>query len=340
VAKGRLARLGSLSLLRGSTRPSPAIAWRTPSASRSHAPVLCVGNFTVGGAGKTPVAIALAREARRQRLNPGFLSRGYGGAIYAPHLVDAETTPRAMSATSRLCWRRSAPTVVTPNRKDGAELLIAHGCDFIIMDDGFQSAQDPCRLRASGGRFRTASATATPCRRPHAAPARRPDAPCRRRRADGRGTAAEKVIRQAARAGRPVYDATARPRASLSLGGRPWWPSPGSAIPKSSSAPGGDGRQRSPWRAPSPTTISIPTTKPASLMAYAERAGGRSGNDGKGRRAPARHGTPGSRLWPTAPGCWRSTPCSKSPGHDRRMRSSGKRWPRGTPGGPIAVKTS
>ena len=53
------------------------------------APVLCVGNFTVGGSGKTPVAIALAKQARRMQLNPGFLSRGHGGSFAQPHVVDA-----------------------------------------------------------------------------------------------------------------------------------------------------------------------------------------------------------------------------------------------------------
>ena len=52
------------------------------------APVLCVGNFTVGGTGKTPVAIALARQAKRMQLKPGFLSRGHGGSFAEPHLVD------------------------------------------------------------------------------------------------------------------------------------------------------------------------------------------------------------------------------------------------------------
>jgi tetraacyldisaccharide 4'-kinase len=106
-----------------------------------HAPVLCVGNFTVGGAGKTPIAIALAREARRQKLKPGFLSRGHGGAVHQPRLVDAEGDAARHVGDEPLVLARAGPTVVTPNRKAGAELLVAHGCDFIVMDDGFQSAR-------------------------------------------------------------------------------------------------------------------------------------------------------------------------------------------------------
>ena len=68
-----------------------AIARRRLVAARREPvalPVLCVGNFTVGGAGKTPVAIAVAREARRMGLVPGFLSRGHGGGFSSPQLVD------------------------------------------------------------------------------------------------------------------------------------------------------------------------------------------------------------------------------------------------------------
>ena len=55
---------------------------------RTGMPVLCVGNPTVGGAGKTPIAIALAQQARRMGREPGFLSRGHGGSLGKPHLVD------------------------------------------------------------------------------------------------------------------------------------------------------------------------------------------------------------------------------------------------------------
>ena len=68
-------------------------------------PVLCVGNFTVGGAGKTPVAIALARQARRMKLSPGFLSRGYRRQVSRFRTWSTSiTTAPAMSATSRCFW--------------------------------------------------------------------------------------------------------------------------------------------------------------------------------------------------------------------------------------------
>ena len=56
---------------------------------RSRLPVICVGNFTVGGAGKTPLALAVARMAQELGRSPAFLTRGYGGALTGPHMVDA-----------------------------------------------------------------------------------------------------------------------------------------------------------------------------------------------------------------------------------------------------------
>src|SRR3974377_2070838 len=63
--------------------------FRTASPYRSKLPVICVGNFTVGGAGKTPVALKLAALLREAGRNSGFLTRGYGGTERGPHVVDA-----------------------------------------------------------------------------------------------------------------------------------------------------------------------------------------------------------------------------------------------------------
>jgi tetraacyldisaccharide 4'-kinase len=104
-------------------------------------PVLCIGNFTVGGTGKTPVAIALAKQAAGMGLRPGFLSRGHGGSFSHPRLVDADHDSAAHVGDEPLLLAMHAPVAVTPNRAAGARLLLDHGCDFIIMDDGFQSAR-------------------------------------------------------------------------------------------------------------------------------------------------------------------------------------------------------
>lgn len=67
-----------------------AARWRLDHGERADAglPVLCIGNFTVGGGGKTPTALALGRAALTMGLRPGFLSRGHGGALAGPLLVD------------------------------------------------------------------------------------------------------------------------------------------------------------------------------------------------------------------------------------------------------------
>ncbi len=108
---------------------------------RVAAPVFCVGNFTVGGSGKTPVALAIAQAAQKAGRTPGFLSRGYGARIYGAKLVDtAHDTARTVGDEPMLLLER-APVAVGADRLAGAKLLMKHGCDFIVMDDGFQSAR-------------------------------------------------------------------------------------------------------------------------------------------------------------------------------------------------------
>ncbi|MFN7027708.1 MAG: tetraacyldisaccharide 4'-kinase, partial [Pseudorhizobium sp.] len=77
--------LAPLSFLYGKVSGKRLAKGRRVSVS---APVICVGNFTVGGAGKTPTAIALARAAKERGLKPGILSRGYGGSLDVTTLVD------------------------------------------------------------------------------------------------------------------------------------------------------------------------------------------------------------------------------------------------------------
>lgn len=202
-----------------------AVARRRLEAARRHpvaSPVLCVGNFTVGGAGKTPIAIALAREARRHNLNPGFLSRGYGGAIYHPHLVDIEHDTARHVGDEPLVLARTAPTVVSPNRMEGAELLITHGCDFIIMDDGFQSARihiDFALMVVDSlhGIGNGHTLPGGPLRAGLVDQMRHTDAIVK----IGDGDGADEVVRQAARAGRPVYHAHVRPRLSVPIDDHP-----------------------------------------------------------------------------------------------------------------------
>jgi tetraacyldisaccharide 4'-kinase len=103
-------------------------------------PVLCVGNFTLGGAGKTPTVMMLARMLSEAGERPFCLSRGYGGDVAGPKLVDIGTDVAARVGDEPLLLARTAPTVVATDRTGGAEFARAHGAGLIIMDDGLQNS--------------------------------------------------------------------------------------------------------------------------------------------------------------------------------------------------------
>ncbi|MEJ2118051.1 MAG: tetraacyldisaccharide 4'-kinase, partial [Alphaproteobacteria bacterium] len=109
-------------------------------AYRSSLPVICAGNFTLGGAGKTPLAIAVAELARDWGGKPAFLTRGFGGRIEGPHRVDIARDKVADVGDEALLLARVAPTFVAHNRMKGARTIERAGiADIIIMDDGFQN---------------------------------------------------------------------------------------------------------------------------------------------------------------------------------------------------------
>ena len=114
---------------------------RRARGARADVPVICVGNFTVGGTGKTPVAEALARAALASGRRPGFLLRGYGGNAKAALLVDPARHTFRDVGDEALMLSRIAPAAVSPARVDAAALLEQVGVDFIIMDDGLQSGR-------------------------------------------------------------------------------------------------------------------------------------------------------------------------------------------------------
>jgi len=104
-------------------------------------PVIIVGNITVGGTGKTPMVLWLARYLQQQGYRPGIISRGYGGQSHAyPLQVYADSDPLLcgdepiLMAQANIC-----PLAIAPKRVEAAQLLLANtDCNILISDDGLQ----------------------------------------------------------------------------------------------------------------------------------------------------------------------------------------------------------
>jgi tetraacyldisaccharide 4'-kinase len=119
-----------------------AIAARRMAKAGAHAavPVLCVGNFTHGGAGKTPTALWLAKMLEYAGEKPFCLSRGYGGSLAGPQRVDPKLDGAAQVGDEALLLARVAPTIVAHDRVAGAEAARVAGATIVVMDDGLQNA--------------------------------------------------------------------------------------------------------------------------------------------------------------------------------------------------------
>ena len=174
-------------------------------------PVMCVGNLTVGGGGKTPTVLALAQHALRLGLSPGILTRGYGGSEKGPHLVNNERDSARHIGDEPLLLSYHTPVVVARNRYAGAQMLKRNGCNFIIMDDGFQSARlhADCNLIVVDSRRGIGNGHVIPggpLRAPLTAQMRKVDALL----VVGKSDKTEWVVRAAARAAKPVFEAAVK----------------------------------------------------------------------------------------------------------------------------------
>ena len=104
-------------------------------------PVVCVGNLTLGGTGKTPVVAAILTRLRDQGVQAHALSRGHGGRLAGPVRVDPDAHTAADVGDEPLMLARDAPVWVSRNRAAGALAAAAAGAEVVVMDDGHQNAQ-------------------------------------------------------------------------------------------------------------------------------------------------------------------------------------------------------
>jgi tetraacyldisaccharide 4'-kinase len=224
----------------------PAFWWRAPGAAarllaplaasygaiarwrlrqrgrRAVVPVVCLGDPTVGGAGKTPTAIATARMLIAAGERPAFLTRGYGGKQAGLLRIDPAQHRAADVGDEPLLLARTATTIVSRARVKGAQAAVAAGASVIVMDDGFQNpslAKDFSLLIVDAGRGigNGSVVPAGPLRAPLAAQLARAHALL----VIGDGLAAAEVAGRARARNLPVFQARLEPDAGIvtALGG-------------------------------------------------------------------------------------------------------------------------
>jgi tetraacyldisaccharide 4'-kinase len=175
-------------------------------------PVICVGNYHVGGAGKTPTVRALANLLRDLGELPVVLSRGYGGKLRGPIKVDPVRHLASDVGDEPLMLAGSLPVVIARDRAAGVALAKAQGASVILMDDGFQNPAvtkdvsliviDSARGLGNGRVI-----PAGPLRAPLPPQVARTDALV----IVGDGEAAKKVAAEVAAQGKPVLSAQLKP---------------------------------------------------------------------------------------------------------------------------------
>ncbi|MGX1787759.1 tetraacyldisaccharide 4'-kinase [Bosea sp. NPDC055332] len=179
-------------------------------------PVICVGNFVAGGAGKTPTTLALVARLAAMGETPFALTRGYGGRLPGPVRVDLDQHDAGDVGDEPLLLAARLPTVVARERPPGAALVRDAGASLVLMDDGLQnpSLHKDLRLAVVDGAVGIGNSLclpAGPLRAPLAEQFGRVDALV----IIGEGAAGDNVAAQALTAGKRVLRASLTPPADI-----------------------------------------------------------------------------------------------------------------------------
>jgi tetraacyldisaccharide 4'-kinase len=102
-------------------------------------PVICCGNATAGGAGKTTVTLDIGQRLANRGVAAHFLTRGYGGTLKGPAQVDLDRHDSRAVGDEALLLASTRPTWVAGDREAGGRAAVAAGAQAIVMDDGLQN---------------------------------------------------------------------------------------------------------------------------------------------------------------------------------------------------------
>lgn len=127
-----LSPLGALYDLAGRIRRKRATPYQAPI------PVICIGNLTLGGAGKTPTAINLLQRLAKADIAAHAVTRGYRGSEEGPHRVSPTDSPKRVG-DEPLLLAAHAPTWVAKDRAKGVKAAVDAGAEVVVLDDGFQN---------------------------------------------------------------------------------------------------------------------------------------------------------------------------------------------------------